>query len=122
MKKISKSTIYIAIGTLVLGMLIGSILFSKNEETQVVHAEHQAQQTIWSCTMHPQIKQQEPGKCPICGMELVPLKGANNEADPMEIMMSKTALQLANVQTAIVQKQKPEKTITLNSKVAADEP
>lgn len=25
----------------------------------------------WTCTMHPQIQQPEPGKCPICGMKLV---------------------------------------------------
>lgn len=26
---------------------------------------------IYTCSMHPQIKQNEPGNCPICGMELV---------------------------------------------------
>ncbi|GJM23830.1 MAG: hypothetical protein DHS20C16_02450 [Phycisphaerae bacterium] len=25
----------------------------------------------WTCTMHPQVEQPEPGKCPICGMQLV---------------------------------------------------
>lgn len=29
--------------------------------------------TIFTCSMHPQIKQDEPGNCPICGMELVPI-------------------------------------------------
>lgn len=32
----------------------------------------------YTCPMHPQIIRNEPGKCPICGMELV-LKEANNE-------------------------------------------
>ncbi len=27
---------------------------------------------IWTCSMHPQIRQPEPGACPICGMDLVP--------------------------------------------------
>ena len=27
--------------------------------------------TIWTCPMHPQIKKDNPGKCPICGMTLV---------------------------------------------------
>ncbi len=26
----------------------------------------------WTCAMHPSVKMKEPGKCPICGMELVP--------------------------------------------------
>jgi len=28
---------------------------------------------VWTCSMHPQIKQPEKGKCPICFMDLIPL-------------------------------------------------
>lgn len=38
--------------------------------------------TIWTCAMHPQIRQPKPGNCPICGMELVPASGgADSSAD-----------------------------------------
>jgi len=37
--------------------------------------------TIFTCSMHPQIKQDEPGNCPICGMELVPVDVEQPEAD-----------------------------------------
>jgi Cu(I)/Ag(I) efflux system membrane fusion protein len=30
---------------------------------------------LWTCAMHPQIVQDHPGPCPICGMTLVPLRG-----------------------------------------------
>jgi len=30
----------------------------------------------WTCAMHPQIRQQEPGHCPICQMKLVPVKSS----------------------------------------------
>ena len=30
---------------------------------------------LWTCGMHPQIIEDEPGLCPICGMTLVPLRG-----------------------------------------------
>lgn len=30
---------------------------------------------LWTCGMHPQVIQDEPGQCPICGMNLVPLDG-----------------------------------------------
>jgi len=32
--------------------------------------------TIYTCPMHPQIRQQGPGNCPICGMALEPLAPA----------------------------------------------
>ena len=27
----------------------------------------------WTCSMHPQIRADKPGTCPICGMNLVPV-------------------------------------------------
>jgi len=30
--------------------------------------------TMYTCSMHPQVMQERPGKCPICGMELIPVK------------------------------------------------
>ena len=30
---------------------------------------------LWTCGMHPQVIQDHPGNCPICGMKLVPLRG-----------------------------------------------
>jgi hypothetical protein len=29
------------------------------------------QETYWTCTMHPQVREKQPGNCPICGMKLV---------------------------------------------------
>ncbi len=30
--------------------------------------------SLWTCSMHPQVIREEPGRCPICHMELTPLK------------------------------------------------
>ena len=42
--------------------------------------------TLWTCSMHPQIIEDHPGTCPICGMALVPLKtqaaGSGAETPP----------------------------------------
>jgi P-type Cu+ transporter len=40
--------------------------------------------TLWTCPMHPEIRRDGPGACPICGMALEPLEptaeeGANHE-------------------------------------------
>jgi Cu(I)/Ag(I) efflux system membrane fusion protein len=72
--------------------------------------------------MHPQIRMTEPGKCPICGMDLIPLAQSNTTSiDPDAIHMSKDAAELANVLTTVVTKQKPVKEVRLYGKVQADE-
>jgi Heavy metal binding domain len=36
--------------------------------------------TVYTCPMHPEVRQPNPGKCPKCGMELVPAtKGEAHE-------------------------------------------
>ncbi|MBI4905725.1 MAG: efflux RND transporter periplasmic adaptor subunit [Acidobacteria bacterium] len=35
---------------------------------------------LWTCSMHPQVIQDKPGNCPICGMRLVPVKDAGSPA------------------------------------------
>ncbi|MCL6730236.1 heavy metal translocating P-type ATPase [Sphingomonas hankyongi] len=46
--------------------------------------------TIWTCPMHPQIRRDRPGACPICGMALEPLEPSLEEgANPELIDMSR---------------------------------
>ncbi len=40
----------------------------------------QAKKTIYTCAMHPQIRREKPGDCPICGMTLIPLDGGTPSA------------------------------------------
>ena len=40
------------------------------------HAEESAQVQLWTCGMHPNVITEEPGQCPICGMNLTPVKNA----------------------------------------------
>lgn len=42
------------------------------------HGTDQAEGGLWTCGMHPNVVQDEPGQCPICGMDLVPLKGSGS--------------------------------------------
>ncbi len=122
MKNVNKTTLYIALGTLVIGILVGWLFFSNTKEPVAdEHKEHK-ENTIWTCSMHPQIRQSEPGQCPICGMDLIPLNNEFSSSDnPMEIKMSPTAMQLADVQTSVITKQKPVKEVRMNGKVKADE-
>ncbi len=60
----------------------------------------------WTCGMHPSVKMEKPGKCPICAMDLVPVyeKGAGaEEAGALAtIELSERARKLAQVKTDII--------------------
>ena len=46
--------------------------------------------TIWTCPMHPQIRQVGPGSCPICGMALEPLEPSlDDQPNPELVDMSR---------------------------------
>jgi membrane fusion protein, copper/silver efflux system len=53
------------------------------------HGESETAGQLWTCGMHPQVIQDEPGDCPICGMDLTPLKDSDaavqNEAGEKKI-------------------------------------
>src|ERR1043165_1808884 len=60
------------------------------------HAAAAETKTLYTCGMHPQIIQDHPGNCPICGMKLTPLKrGAEITIDP-------ATTQLMNLRTGVV--------------------
>ena len=74
--------------------------------------------------MHPQIRLDHPGDCPICGMDLIPVGDKENPEDaisPNEIQMTEAAMKIADIQTMIVKKVKPDKEVYLLGKVKPDE-
>ncbi|CAH0999206.1 hypothetical protein LEM8419_00503 [Neolewinella maritima] len=92
---------------LLVGLLGGYILFGGADEHAhtVLSADEQARQTTehttWTCSMHPQIQRDEPGDCPICGMDLIPL-AAGSSSDPTVLTMTEAAVALARVRTTEV--------------------
>jgi len=111
---------------LLIGMVLGN-LFSGGNSTIKENHEHKltkdAATQLWTCSMHPQIQMEEPGNCPICGMELIPLEtnATTENINVDEIVLSEEAYQLGNIQTSIVQKSQAEKEIRLLGKVQANE-
>ena len=116
---------------IIIGLLIGWVVFHSPEKTEEsqnhatakhIHSADEAKAEIWTCSMHPQIRMDKPGKCPICGMDLILLNSnASSQSDPMAIHLTKESAQLANVQTSVVSRQNPEKEVRLYGKVQADE-
>jgi len=106
------------------GIFLGWLFFhpgaGRGEENLLT--EEASHSTIWTCAMHPQIRMDHPGKCPICGMDLIPLNQAQTgNIDPDEIPLTREAAELANVQTSPVTRENPVKEVRLFGKVQADE-
>jgi Cu(I)/Ag(I) efflux system membrane fusion protein len=83
------------------------------------HAEHADAPTIWTCAMHPQIRRDGPGDCPICGMELVPVKPS--KGGMRTISISPTARKLMNIQTTPVERRYVTAEVRMVGKVEYDE-
>lgn len=66
-------TIAISAATLLIGLGAGYLLFHGGGHGAQDASAH-AGETLYTCSMHPEVLQNEPGKCPQCGMKLVPLK------------------------------------------------
>ncbi len=107
----------------IVGLFIGWLFFHSPHKTEDKHNQtaQTSKTTIWTCAMHPQIRMTEPGKCPICGMDLIPLAQSNAPVDSGAIHLTKEAAELANVLTSVVTRQKPVKEVRLYGKVQADE-
>ncbi|WP_164112180.1 MULTISPECIES: efflux RND transporter periplasmic adaptor subunit [Sphingobacterium] len=113
---------------LLTGVLLGWVIFgrdSSHDHNQDPEKEVSAEQaTIWTCSMHPQIRMDKPGKCPICAMDLIPLKSAGGGDDVIDddaIQMSQEAVALANIQTSIVGHQGVVKEVRLYGTIQVDE-
>ncbi len=71
----------------------------------------------YTCSMHPSVRSEKPGKCPICGMELIPVyKGSENR-----IVIEKEKLALMGIKTAPVEKRLLVKRVQLPAKINKDE-
>ena len=127
--KLNKKNIIIGSAALIIGLGLGWVIFggssSKTSEQVEITEQHDHEgETIWTCSMHPQIRMDKPGKCPICGMELIPLaeeEQTEEETSPDEIKMTPSAIALANIETVKVKKGIPERTVYLLGTVQPDE-
>lgn len=104
----------------VLGIAQRSGWLSSTGGTPSTNAENVSQ--THTCPMHPQIRQPGMGRCPICGMELVPAAAtAGADLDELSVRIEPAQRRLANIETADVEFQPLTDEIRTVGAIAIDE-
>jgi Cu(I)/Ag(I) efflux system membrane fusion protein len=100
-----KNVIYIGLAV-IGGLLAGYLIFGNSSNENMAeehdHSQEMKSDEMWTCSMDPQVMQSEPGDCPICGMDLIPVKTNDEGLAPEQFKMTKNAMALANIRTTKV--------------------
>ncbi len=78
----------------------------------------------WTCSMHPQIRQPNPGQCPICGMDLIPVSMGDDDGehgDLPRLTVSERAAALMAVQVWPVERRDLASEVRLSGVIDYDE-
>jgi RND family efflux transporter MFP subunit len=98
MKKIK----FILFAVLLAVVAAGAISCGNNSGRETANAT----KTLYTCGMHPQIIQDHPGNCPICGMKLTPVRKQDASATAAEassiIAVDPSTIQTMGIRTAEV--------------------
>ena len=88
---------------LFLFLALASLSCSDKKQPETTKETHNHEQSVtYTCSMHPQITQDAPGSCPICGMALIEKDQNTSSTDPSTLSFTEEALSLMNVETFTV--------------------
>ncbi|HEY2721587.1 MAG TPA: efflux RND transporter periplasmic adaptor subunit [Chitinophagaceae bacterium] len=100
-----------------IAITVSLLLFSCKGKKKVSSANPDV---FYTCSMHPQVMQDKPGNCPICGMKLIPVeKKKGTDADV--IMLSDQQIQLGNILVDTIGKRNIGDETTLTATLNVDE-
>jgi membrane fusion protein, copper/silver efflux system len=116
-----KKSILLYILTMITGITLGWLMFGGNSNEKHDHSNEVAQAQEYTCSMHPQIRQDGPGKCPLCGMDLTPVSKTGGQSSPFVIEMTESAMALGNIQTTKVKSANAAHEMNLTGKVSVNE-
>jgi Cu(I)/Ag(I) efflux system membrane fusion protein len=110
------------LGAFLLGLLVRSGGPTPEATDPAAAGAAAGSPTLWTCSMHPQIQLPEPGQCPICFMDLIPVESHGEEdLGPRTLEMTETAAALAEIRTTPVRRMVVDNEVRLVGKVAYDE-
>jgi len=89
-----------------------------------VHAAESGEKQLYTCGMHPQVIQDHPGNCPICGMKLTPMRrssGGTNAMSFSTITIDPVTVQNMGFRSALVTRGALERTVRTYGSIDFDE-
>ena len=76
---------------------------------------------VWTCSMHPQIRQPGPGRCPLCAMDLIPAGSGAPPSGARDLTLPPASIALAEIETAPVERRAVSVPLRLPATVEPDE-
>jgi Cu(I)/Ag(I) efflux system membrane fusion protein len=125
----------LAVAVVVIALIVGGVLWQRStSHPGGTHVEAE-QASFYTCPMHPTVRLDKPGHCPICGMTLVKKTGAaqadtatqiatSAKLDPgvgAAVTLSPAQRALANVKTVQVAMTTSATEVVANGRVTFDE-
>jgi len=114
-----QALVLLAIGFSVAWSFKGRPSLPTDETAGNGHAQHSDAPKIWTCSMHPQIRRNGPGDCPLCGMDLVPV--TSSAGGVRTITISPTARKLMNIATTPAERRYVTADVRMVGKIEYDE-
>lgn len=106
---------------------VAGVLWRGGRPHDMEHSTHVSpvaatEATVWTCSMHPQIKLPKAGKCPICFMDLIPLdSGDDDEGGVRELSVSENSARLMEIETVPVERRFVTANVRMVGKIDYDE-
>ncbi len=127
----TRRTFGISIAALILlcaALLVWSLRRDTGEQTAAgdssEHADSVANVAYYTCTMHPSVRETEPGRCPSCNMDLIPVYATaaeDTEAVDLTFSVSSAKQQLIGVTFAQVRRAHVHRAVRAYGRVVPDE-
>lgn len=96
-------------------VIAGLLISCSNKKKQQIDRD-----VFYTCSMHPQVMEGKPGKCPVCQMELIAVNKTNaSNAD--EVILSEQQIQLGNIHVDTIGSTTLGNEKVLTATVVADE-
>ena len=119
---LSLSVVIFAVLLLLAFLIRGCPAANTENKTEKHNHSIETKAEVWTCAMHPFIRSDKPGKCPICGMNLIPLKEEKQDTGAAVLQLSPEAVKLAEVEVSPVERKAIQAEIRLIGKLEYNEP